>query len=172
MLNWIALIVLLLIGVGAIGFMAYGPANTWRALYGSPDLGPFDLATLQRASRPNDALFCTPGACPSGLEVSGELPAYDLEPEALLTLLQDAIMALPGTKDLADGNAAAGSIRIITWTPSLGFPDTNQFWAVKLPDGKTGLVAYARAQIGYSDTGNNARRLREWTALLESETGN
>ena len=57
-----------------------------------------------------------------------------------------------------DGSDPARA-RYVTRTPLMKFPDTNTFEAVTLENGRTGLVAYAAAQLGYSDGGNNRKRL-------------
>ncbi|MDF2974968.1 MAG: hypothetical protein K0R61_5418, partial [Microvirga sp.] len=35
-----------------------GLERTWQGLFGSPDLGPVEFATLRRRTTPNDALIC------------------------------------------------------------------------------------------------------------------
>ncbi|MEN0001037.1 MAG: DUF1499 domain-containing protein [Pseudomonadota bacterium] len=156
-----------LLSVAAI--MVAGPDKLWSALYGGPDLGPFDLETLKRTTKPHDALLCTPGACPPELEADGALPAYADDPAALLTKLVQKAEAGPDNAQQVGGSATDGTVRFVTRTASMKFPDTNQFWAVSMPDGKTGLVAYARAQVGYSDLGVNRKRLESWTANLANE---
>ena len=142
---------------GAV-FVLYGRENTWVAVSGDPDLGPFDLTAPTRSDRPNDALLCSPGLC-EGLTVDGPLPVYDLAPDALIAALQAAIDAQPDRKQRVDDGADPLGLRYVTWTETLRFPDTNQFLAVDLGEGRTGLIAYARAQLGQSDQGNNRARL-------------
>ena len=139
-------------------FFIVGPANVWRRLAGDPDLGQFDRAAPARSGRPNDALMCTPGLC-GGVKIDRELPVYDIEPAALIDRIEAALKGTGETARRVDDGSDPARLRHVTWTSGLGFPDTNSFEAVKLPDGGTGLVAYARAQLGYSDNGNNKRRL-------------
>ncbi|MEO1702441.1 MAG: DUF1499 domain-containing protein [Pseudomonadota bacterium] len=160
-----ALIALVAIAVGAIAII--GPSHVWRQIYGDPDLGPFSLATLTRSTKPHDGLLCTPGACPAGLEPDGELPVYDEAPAELLAKLAKHIEAQEGTRQSVNSDVDSGSIRYVTWSAMMKFPDTIQFWAVTLPDGKTGLVGYARAQVGHSDFGANLQRLKDWTGALD-----
>ena len=159
------LIALIIIAVGA--FALIGPSNVWRQIYGDPDLGPFNLATLARSEKPHDGLLCTPGACPPSLKIDAELPTFDEAPSDLLAALAKHIEAQEGTRQAVNNDAASGSIRYVTWSAVMKFPDTTQFWAVTLPDGKTGLVAYARAQVGHSDFGANLQRLKDWTGSLD-----
>ncbi|MEM1378222.1 MAG: DUF1499 domain-containing protein [Pseudomonadota bacterium] len=168
-MGWSLLILAALVAIIAGYFMLVGPKNVWQQMYGSPDLGPFTLAELQRNSRPNDGLLCTPGACPEGIKSDGDLPAFDTAPAELLEELKTRVAETGEEFELVSDTPDDGTVRYVTWTPTMGFPDTNQFWAVEMPDGKTGLVAYARAQVGYSDAGNNLKRLKRWTALLSNE---
>ncbi|MEL6920398.1 MAG: hypothetical protein AAFO77_05135 [Pseudomonadota bacterium] len=165
-MGWSLLIFAAIAAVATAYFYAVGPKTVWRQMYGSPDLGPFLLADLKRNTRPNDALLCTPGACPHSVEVDGELASFDVPPEDMLQKVIASASELSVDIEAVESGTSTGSVRFVTWTPGLGFPDTNQFWAVTLPDGKTGLVAYARAQVGYSDQGNNLARLKKWTSML------
>lgn len=157
---------LLAIIILGVVIMIAGPGKLWSALYGGPDLGPFDLETLARTSRPHDALLCTPGACPPDLQADGTLPSYDDDAAALLTKLIQRAETGDDDAQQVGGSTADGTVRFVTRTAMMKFPDTNQFWAVPMPDGKTGLVAYARAQVGHSDLGVNRKRLESWTADL------
>ena len=157
-------VALVVIAVGA--FAIIGPSNIWRKVYGDPDLGPFNLATMSRSTKPHDGLLCTPGACPENLKSDGDLPVFDEPPADLLARLARDIESREGTRQSVNNDIASGSIRYVTWSAMMKFPDTTQFWAVTLPDGKTGLVAYARAQVGHSDFGVNLQRLTDWTGML------
>ncbi|WP_421857695.1 DUF1499 domain-containing protein [Oricola sp.] len=147
-------------------FFAIGPANVWKRIAGDPDLGPFERSAPSRTGRPNDALMCTPGLC-NGVEIDRELPGFDLEPEALIARIDTALKETGETAKRVDDGSNPARLRYVTWTARMGFPDTNSFEAVKLPDGGTGLVAYARAQLGYSDAGNNKRRLNGIVKALQ-----
>lgn len=155
----------LFLAAAAGAFLLYGRERVWEAVAGPADLGPFDLTAPQRADRPNDALLCTPGLC-DGVTVDAPLPAYDMAPAALIGALNDAIAREPGRKRRVDDGTDPRSIRYVTWTETMRFPDTTQFLAVDLGDGRAGLVAYGRAQIGRSDLGVNRARIERWTAAL------
>lgn len=170
-MNWFTGIIVTLVAIIVIAglvFVLYGRENTWRAIAGDPDLGPFDLTNLTRSDRPNDALLCTPGLC-DGVNVDAPLPAYDMTVDALMAVLNEQINAQPDIKERVDNGENPAALRYVTWTNTMRFPDTNQFLAVDLGDGRTGLIAYARAQLGYSDQGNNRARLERWTAGLPSQ---
>ena len=161
----ITLVVVALIAGAA--FVLYGRENTWQRLAGNPDQGPFDLTALVRSDRPHDALLCSPGLC-EGVDADGALPVYEMTPEALIAALRTAIEGQPDRKRRVDDGTDPAALRFVTWTDTMRFPDTNQFLAIDLGDGRTGLVAYARAQVGYSDAGNNLARLQRWTSAIET----
>ncbi len=168
-MNWFVGLLLLIVALAIVAtgaFLLIGREQTWQMVAGDPDLGPFDLAAPQRAGRPNDALLCSPGLC-DGVKTDGELPVYAMTPEALIAALGTAIETQPERKERVDDGADRRALRYVTWTDTMRFPDTNQFLAVDLGDGTSGLVAYARAQVGYSDAGNNRARLTRWTGAIE-----
>ena len=163
----IVVTLVVVLAVAGAGFLLYGRQTQWTAIAGDPDTGPYDFSALTRSASPNDALLCSPGLC-EGLTVDGPLPVYEMAPDALMAALAQAIDAQPDRKERVDGGADPLGLRYVTWTETLRFPDTSQFLAVDLGDGRTGLIAYARAQIGRSDMGNNRARLERWTAAIDT----
>jgi uncharacterized protein (DUF1499 family) len=149
----------------ALLFFAYGRAETWALFFGNPDLGQFDRADPVRSPSPNDALLCTPGLCePAKVDVA--LPEYDVTPAELIARIDDAMRKSGEIQRRVDDGSDPAKARYVTRTPLMRFPDTNSFEAVPLPGGRTGLVAYARAQIGRGDLGVNRARLKKITAAL------
>ncbi|TCD15290.1 hypothetical protein [Oricola cellulosilytica] len=145
--------------------MIYRRASTWEALAGGPDLGPFDPAKPLRSNRPNDALLCTAGLC-NGVRIDAELPENDSAPSELIARIEERFRASGEIMERVDDGANPARLRIVTWTSGFRFPDTNSFEAVALENRKTGLVACARAQIGYSDRRKDLERLRAVTVGL------
>ena len=169
-MSWLVNLLVLLaliVGVAFAGFFIYGRENTWQLIAGNPDQGPFDLTALVRSHRPNDALLCSPGLC-NDVAVDATLPVYAMEPDALMAALRTAIERQPDRKRRVDDGISPTALRYVTWTETMRFPDTNQVRIVDLGDGQTGLIAYGRAQIGYSDQGNNLARLQRWTGAIET----
>lgn len=169
-MSWLVNLLVLLaliVGVAFAGFFIYGRENTWQVIAGNPDQGPFDLTALVRSDRPNDALLCSPGLC-NDVAVDGALPVYTMTPDALMAALRIAIEVQPDFKQRVDDGTSPTALRYVTWTDMMRFPDTSQFQIVDLGDGQTGLIAYARAQVGYSDQGNNRSRLERWTGAIET----
>jgi hypothetical protein len=161
----IALAVAAVLLAAVLVFVAYGRAETWTYIFGNPDLGQFDRADPVRSPSPNDALLCTPGLCGSA-EVDATLPEYDATPAELIARIDDAMRKSGAIYRRVDDGSDPAKARYVTRTPLMRFPDTNSFEAVPLPGGRTGLVAYARAQIGRGDMGVNRARLEKITAAL------
>lgn len=159
---------LVALGVAVLFFVSYGRAATWALVFGDPDLGSFDRSEPVRASRPNDALLCTPGLC-DGVAVDGELPDYAGPPDRLIAGIDAAMRASDEIHRRVDDTSDTARARYVIWTPVMRFPDTNSFEAVPLQNGRVGLVAYGRAQIGYSDGGVNRRRLEKILSRLETD---
>ena len=154
-----------LVGLGFVGLLLYGPERAWERIAPS-DLGPVDFARLTRSPTPNDALAATPGALPDGAPAADiALPAFDATPAALLEAVDARATAEGAERVAADGT----TLRFVTRSPRLRFPDTTVVEAVPLPDGRIGLRAYARASVGHSDLGANAARLERWLTGLPGE---
>ncbi|MCI5074296.1 DUF1499 domain-containing protein [Oricola sp.] len=153
------------IAVAVAAFFLYGREQTWALIAGNPDLGPFERTAPARSPRPNDALLCTQGLC-DGVKVDAQLPDYAASPEELIASIDAAIRDLGIPVRRVDDGSDPTRARYVTWSPLMRFPDTNAFEAVPLDDGRTGLVAYARAQLGYSDGGANLKRLQAVTLNL------
>lgn len=159
--------VLVALGVALLFFITYGRAESWALVFGNPDLGSFDRAAPRRASHPNDALLCTPVLC-DGVAVDVELPDYAGPPERLIAGIDEAMRASGEIYRRVDDTSDPSQARYVTWTPLMRFPDTSSFEAVPLDNGRVGLVAYGRAQIGYSDRGVNRRRLERILGRLHA----
>lgn len=158
--------VAIIVSIAAIAFVAYGRDRTWQAIAGDADLGSRDLTTLTRTVKPHDALLCTEGLC-ADIKIDGDIPAFELSPTALIAALDNAARSVDPTLVRVDDGSKPETARYVTRSPMMRFPDTTWLQAVPLDDGKTGLIAYAQAQIGYSDVGANKARLEKWLAALK-----
>ncbi len=141
----------------AIVFIGYGRERSWERLAGSPDRGRFDLMTVSRSSTPNDAV-----AASAGLRADADivLPVYDAGASALLQRIAATIESSDPLARRVDDGADSSHLRYVTYSPGMRFPDLISIEAVAMEDGRTGLILYARAQLGRSDFGANLRRLR------------
>lgn len=162
---YLALVLAAIVAAAVLFVVLAGPARTWQMIAGDPDLGWFDRASPARTGRPNDALLCTPGLCGGG-DVDRELPDYAASPAELIGKVDEAMRALSDDVVRVDDGNDPARARYVTRTALMRFPDTNSFEAVTLENGRTGLVAYAAAQLGYSDGGNNRKRLEAVAARI------
>jgi hypothetical protein len=156
----LTLILALLAAIAFLAFFAIGPQNAWRALAGPPDMGRYDFTTLPRHTSDNDALACSPGLCDGRADF--DIPVHDAEPEDVINRLDVAISGSGSSVVRVDDRSVHGYARYVTHSPWMGFPDTTDIEALTLGSGRTGVRAYARAQIGRKDFGANATRLRLW----------
>ncbi|MCY0147984.1 DUF1499 domain-containing protein [Hoeflea sp. G2-23] len=146
-----------LIGIIVLAFVLVGRGRSWELIAGSPDRGQYDFAAAPRSSTANDALACSPGMCAK--------PDFNLEPvnDAPAAAISNLVQKLLASDDLArrvdDGNNPA-TARIVTYSPTMRFPDVIHLEARPLADGRTGLMAYSAAQLGKSDFGVNRARLQ------------
>lgn len=156
------LLIILLGGTAVAIFFVYGPERVWALIAGPADLGSYDFAAARRSAKPNDALACTPGLC--GTKPDFELTVQDETPEALIARIAIAIAYDFPQAVRVDDRKNPRHLRYITYSPLMRYPDTTTIEAASLPDGRTGLRAYAKAQLGSGDFGMNRKRLETWLA--------
>ena len=157
-LLWIVLIVA---AVGA-AMTLYGRENTWE-LFGAADQGDVNFATLVRGSKPNQFIICPADHCPSA-KTDMPAPVYAATPEQLSIAFQEIAQADPLTRLVESGSAKS---RFVQRTPLMRYPDT--IVVEFLPVGEEGatFAALSRSQVGYSDGGENEKRLKRWIAALD-----
>lgn len=157
MLKTIILCALLLLGAVIAAFVLYGRERSWELVAGSPDLGQHDFSNSSRSPTDNDALACSSGLC-AGPDF--EIPPFDDAPAIAIERLSQRLMMTDSLARRVDDRKDARRARFVTYSPLMRFPDVIHLEARPLPDGRTGIMAYARAQLGTSDMGKNRERLR------------
>lgn len=133
-------------------------ARLWQTMFGSPDLGAVDFATLERRRTPNDSLACPADFCPRA-KPDLEPPVYSVSAERLRSIAAEALAREPDTALL---HSDPNQDRYLVRTRLLRFPDTVNLSVIDLGEGRSTLALYSRSQIGRSDLGANQRRLRRW----------
>jgi uncharacterized protein (DUF1499 family) len=151
-----------LVGVG-LGYGLWrgwetGLERTWQSLFGTPDLGTVDFATLQRRKTPNDALVCPRDVC-SQAQPDAEPPLFPVSSARLRTLVSQVALSEPGTTLL---DAGPQQDRYLVRTRFMRYPDTVVVQVFERDGGLSTLALYSRSQIGSSDFGVNGRRLARW----------
>jgi uncharacterized protein (DUF1499 family) len=155
-----------LVGVG-LGYGLWrgwetGLERTWQGLFGSPDLGPVEFATLRRRSTPNDSLICSADLCPQA-QPDAEPPVFPLPGANLRNIVAEVALAEPGTSLLDQGQEQD---RYLVRTRLMRFPDTVVVQVLDRGEGSSTLALYSRSQVGSSDFGVTRRRIERWVARI------
>lgn len=161
----ILIIVVILAVLGAV-FVLYGREKSWEALFGSPDLGPVTFATLTKTSRPNQTLLCPPAVCKAA-QPDIAPPVYAVPVDDLRRTLRRIMDMEPRSERVAE-NTTAHTERYVMRTNLMRFPDTIRVQFIDLGNNTSTVAIYAQAQIGYSDRGVNAARIRRWLKALDA----
>ncbi|MCY6379575.1 DUF1499 domain-containing protein [Hoeflea prorocentri] len=147
----------------AIFFILYGRERSWLMIAGNPDRGRVDLSTVKRSPTANDALACTADLRD---DCDFTLPAFSEKPEQLAARIADQVAAADPLARRVDDETDPGHLRFVTYSPRMRFPDLVSFQLVEMPDGQTGVMAYARAQLGQKDFGANRARLEAYLSQV------
>ena len=154
--------ILLVALAGLLLFFLWDRDAVWGRIAGPVRSASYDFAAAPRSATGQDALACTPGSCGGTPEI--ELRVFEDTPEELIARLDARFrQSAEFTRRLDDGSDPA-SARYLFHSPLIRFPDIIHVKATALPDGRTGLAAYARARLGKLDFGANRKRLER---LLE-----
>lgn len=156
MLKTILLSAAALLAAIALAFVLIGRERSWELIAGSPDTGPRDFDSGRRSPTANDALACSPGLC---AEPDFEIAPTDEAPEIAIEHLSQRLTAIDTLCHRIDDRQDPARARFVTYSPLMRFPDVIHLEARQMPDGRTGLMAYARAQLGQKDFGKNRARL-------------
>lgn len=144
----------------AIAFLLFvvviGRERTWEMVAGKPDRGPYDFAQARRSPTSNDALACSEGLC---AEPDFTIATFEGSPEAVIERFAQRLLSSDKLARRVDDGTDPSRARFVTYSPMMRFPDTIDLAAQKRPDGRTGIMAYARAQLGKKDLGKNRERL-------------
>lgn len=144
-------------------WFAGGADLAWRAIAGPPDLGPVDLATLERRPVSNDALACPPGLCAAQSDIVP--PRWQMTPAELRRAFATALADEPRTERVAADDATMTD-RWVQRTRLMRFPDTIVARFVDLPEGGSTIILYSRSQLGSDDFGVNRARIERWLQRL------
>lgn len=159
----VVLFIAVAIFIAACAFVLFGRERSWTTLAGPADLGAMDLTTVERTQKPHDALICSQGLC-DAVTVDKTLATFDISPAELIAALDAAASSVTDHLQRVDDGTDPTKARYVARSNWMRFPDTVWLQAVTMDDGRTGLIAYGRAQLGYSDLGANKARLESWIA--------
>jgi uncharacterized protein (DUF1499 family) len=156
----VALLITLVIGT----FLAIGADRFW-GFFGNPDLGNVTFGTLQRRSKPNDALACPPGFCQAPSDLAP--PVYGIPARKLREAFAEVIASEPRVAVMASDEATLTD-RYVQRTEILGLPDTIVVRFIDLPDARSTLALYSRSRFGEGDFGVNRARIKRWLTTLSN----
>lgn len=159
--SFLAIVVVL-----GVVFVVYGREKSWEVLFGPPDLGPVEFATLQKTSRPNQVLLCPVDVCKAATPDMMP-PVYALPVDKL----RDAFRQIISQEAHAEQVAVDGgnqTERYVIRTNLMRFPDTVRVKFIALDNDTSTLAIYSQAQIGYSDRGVNKTRVQRWLNALDA----
>ena len=138
-----------------------GIEDLWL-LFGPPDRGAVDLATLTRG--PGDALACPPGQCRAA---SDRVPPVLPVPGDRLRAIVAAVAAEEPRTELAFQARWAEEDRYVVRSEWLRLPDTVAVAIVGAGEGRATLALSARPQFGLLAAGGNRARLDRWLDRIE-----
>ncbi|MCP4319242.1 MAG: DUF1499 domain-containing protein [Hyphomicrobiales bacterium] len=154
----VAIIAVIIVAVAVI-FVAVGSERSWALIAGSPDRGRLEFASLERSPTANDALACTQGLRD---DCDITIPAFDIAPPELAERIARHIEIADPLARRVDDQSAPDHLRYVTYSPTMRFPDLVNIEIVQMQDGRTGVLAYARAQLGEIDFDANSERLKRY----------
>lgn len=170
----VAIIVVLVIAAGAVGYLLLEKRPGYGAYYGLAklmgarlDIGPVDWSTLTRHETPNDALVCPASHCPHA-KPDAEPKTYPMAAAELLARLRRVALAEPDTTELYCGPDCDRTARILQHTRLMRFPDTIDIAVLAVADNQSTLAIYSRSLIGRGDLGVNRARIERWLAALDT----
>jgi hypothetical protein len=153
---------LVLLAIAIAGLFVIGPERVWR-IFGPADLGPVDLATLERRTSPNDALACPAGLCKANADMVP--PVFAIDAAGLRAAVSEALQTESHVTRVASDEATLTD-RYVQLTPLMRYPDTIVVRAVPLANGCSTLALYSRSKFGHSDLGANKARLERWLGKI------
>ncbi len=137
-----------------LAFDTYGREASWEAVFGSPDLGPYDFSFPTRTGKLNDSLACPADECKKGIP-DIETRRYDLPPASLFAIAEKVVKHLPGKVRVIGANPVNTRLRAIVFSPALRMPSTLSLMVTPARGSGSFLYVYSRSQIGYYDLGRN-----------------
>lgn len=151
-----------------LAFNTYGREASWEAVFGSPDLGPYDFSVPSRTGKLNDSLACPADDCRKGIP-DIETRRYNLPPASLFAVVEKVVRRLPGKVRVVGANPVNTRLRAIVFSPALRMPSTLSLMITPARGGGSFLYVYSRSQIGYYDLGRNTANVVALIAAIDDQ---
>ena len=140
----------------------------WLMGCSAGEVGPVDLATLERPASPNTYLVCPTAATTAA--VDREPPVYPMPAAELERRWLEALADEPRLERRVSDAAARRHV-FVQRTAVLRFPDVIQLEILEVPPDRSTLCLYSRSLYGYSDLGANRARIEDWLRRFAPEAG-
>ena len=151
--------------IAALLIYVAGYEKTWASIFGSADQGRTVFKTLRRSKLPNTALICPQDYCDTA-KPNQIAPLYSVSAEQLREKFRAGLKQEKNLERVHTNDPAMRE-RYIQRSSGLRFPDTIQVEYIPLSAKSSTIALYSQSQIGISDRGVNAKRLRRWLKIIE-----
>lgn len=138
----------------------YGPHKFLEQLWGNPDMGYVDIKSLRPAKRPNTALACPVDYCNKQRTVDITTDIYTVTSDVLREEIIKYFRIDKNAKMIIDPENKL-SLRFVTHSPILRFPDTIQVQLIPIDKTTSTLAILASAKMGHTDFGANKARIEK-----------
>jgi len=137
-----------------------------RFVMSAPPGAPLDFATLTRPDSPNTYLLAPDSA--SQAEPDGTAPWFDMPPADLAEAWKAVAEEQPKTVKVWESEDGL-QVSYVQRTPLMSYPDTITAQVITNSDNQSSLMVYSRSHYGYSDMGQNKKRIDAWIAALRQK---
>lgn len=147
----------------AILAAAMGRARLLELCFGPAPVQTVDFRNLVLKEAPNQYLVCPPDFCAA--EAHEKSPVFD-EPVQLLRERWFALVERQPRTELVNSDLENQRYTFRVKTAVVHFPDDVTVQFIALGDKRSTLAIYSRSHYGYSDLGENRRRVQSWLREL------
>ena len=135
-----------------------------RFIMNAPEGGLISFASLERPDSPNTFLVAAEGATPGTADMTAQW--HDMDAAQLFQTWIDVAEAQPRTTEVFRSQDGL-QVSHVQRTALMGYPDTVTAQIVTNEAGQSAVMIYSRSHYGYSDMGQNKKRVTAWMSALE-----
>ena len=99
--------------------------------------------------------------------IDRESPNYDANPALISQAFDEFVLRQPRTQRIA-GTPETGWMTYVQQSEIMRFPDYISVLFLDLGNGQSTVAIFSRSRYGYSDLGENAKRVERWLEPLSS----
>jgi len=143
--------------------LVWGREGALEKIWGPVRREPVDFETLELKPSPNQYLVCPPDFCAA--QAHEQSPVFEVPAEELRNRWMRMTEGL-GRVALLSRDDERLQYDFEARTPVILFPDTVTVRFIPLDERRSTLAVYSRSHYGYSDLGENRRRVQKWLRML------